>query len=111
MNSRKTPKPTEVIHVAVVDDDRGTREGLGMLINGTGPFRCNATFHSIEHALSATCSPAPDVILVDINLPATSGVEGAALLKQKYPGAEIVMLTVYADEEKVFQSICNGACG
>ena len=82
-----------------------------MLINGTGAFRCTATFHSIEHALSATCSPSPDVILVDINLPATSGVEGAALLKQKYPAAEIVMLTVYADEEKVFRSICNGACG
>src|SRR5215470_8391655 len=98
MNSKKTPEPTEVIHVAIVDDDRGTREGLGMLINGTAAFRCTATFNSIEHALSVTCRPSPDVILVDINLPATSGVEGTALLKQKYPGAEIVMLTVYADE-------------
>jgi DNA-binding NarL/FixJ family response regulator len=111
MNSRKTPEPTERIHVAIVDDDRSTREGLAMLINSTGGLRCAVTFHSIEAALSGACRPSPDVVLVDINLPAMSGVEGAGLLKQKYPGAEIVMLTVYADDEKVFQSICNGACG
>jgi len=111
MNSRKTPGLTEPIHVAIVDDDRGTRDGLGMLINGTSGLQCTATFPSIEAALSATCRPSPDVMLVDINLPAISGVEGAGLLKQKYPGAEIVMLTVYADDDKVFQSICNGACG
>lgn len=98
------------IRVAIVEDDRATREGLGVLINGTPGHKCVATFRSVEDALRADGED-PDVLLLDIDLPGMSGADGVGLLKQKYQPAEILMLTVHADEDKVFESICNGACG
>ena len=81
-----------------------------MLINGTPGYRCLTTFRSVEDALRST-GDAPDVLLLDIDLPGMPGSDGVRLLKQKYSSVEILMLTVYAEEDKVFESICNGACG
>jgi DNA-binding NarL/FixJ family response regulator len=61
--------------------------------------------------LRSFAKDAPDVLLLDIDLPGMSGSDGVSLLKQKHPSVEILMLTVYAEEGKVFESICNGACG
>lgn len=102
---------SEPTSVAIVEDDRATREGLGMLINGTAGYRCVGTFRSVEDALRAPTGEMPHVLLVDIHLPGMLGSEGVVVLKQKYPSAEILMLTVYAEQDKVFESICNGACG
>ena len=104
-------KADEQIPVVVIEDDRGTREGLGMLINGTPGYRCVKTFRSVEDALREPGGETPRVLLLDIDLPGMSGSDGVALLKQKYPSVEILMLTVYAEQDKVFQSICNGASG
>jgi len=100
----------KAIRVAIVEDDRPTRDGLAMLINGTSGYRCVATYRSVEDALRST-GEAPDVLLLDINLPGMLGSEGVKELKQKHPSMEILMLTVYAEQDKVFESICNGACG
>src|SRR6266849_7643618 len=105
-----TTQPNE-IRVVVIEDDRGTREGLGMLINGTPGYRCVKTFRSVEDALRDPSGETPNVLLLDIDLPGMPGSEGVPLLKQKYPSVEILMLTVYAEQDKVFQSICNGASG
>ena len=99
------------IRVALVEDDRATRDGLGLLIGTTSGYRCVATFRSIEDASVWRGRESPDVSLVDIDLPGISGSDGVTVLKEKYPGAQIVMLTVYADPDKVFPAICNGACG
>jgi DNA-binding NarL/FixJ family response regulator len=100
-----------VIRVSIVEDDRGTREGLGMLINGTVGYQCVGTFRSVEDALRWSTSAPPDILLLDIHLPGMLGSDGIALLKEKFPAVEIIMLTVYAEQDKVFESICNGACG
>jgi DNA-binding NarL/FixJ family response regulator len=97
--------------VAIIEDDRATREGLGMLINGTPGYRCVAMFRSVEDALRALGGDAPDVLLLDIDLPGMPGSDGVKIIKQKYSSVEILMLTVHAEEGKVFESICNGACG
>jgi DNA-binding NarL/FixJ family response regulator len=97
------------IRVAIVEDDRATREGLSALVGGTPHYRSVAAFRSVEDALR---SDEPyDVLLLDIDLPGMSGSDGVRMLKARHPDAEIVMLTVYAREDKVFESICNGACG
>jgi len=101
----------DTTRVAIIEDDRATREGLGMLINGTTGYRCVGTFRSVEDALRGTPGDAPHVLLLDIHLPGMLGSDGVVVLKQKYPSAEILMLTVYAEQDKVFESICNGACG
>jgi len=103
--------PEGPIRVAIIEDDRATREGLGILIGGTPGYCSAGTFRSVEEALRAHGDDPPDVVLLDIHLPGMPGSDGVRALKQKHPSAEVVMLTVYADDEKVFESICNGACG
>lgn len=102
---------TQPIVVALVEDDRGTREGLAALIDGTAGFRCRDAFRSVEQALQAHPRSFPDVLLLDIHLPGMLGSEGIPQLRQKFPGVAVLMLTVYEEEDRVFDSICNGACG
>ena len=97
--------------VGIVEDDRGTREGLAALIGGTPGFRCVATYGSVEDAMKGMAGAVPDVLLLDIHLPGLTGSEGVRLLRERYPKTQVIMLTVFADEERVFESICNGACG
>lgn len=104
-------QPNQPIRVAIIEDDRALRDGLGMLINGTPGYACVGAFRSVEDALRSIGDNAPDVMLLDIQLPGMSGSEGVKVLQEKYPQLEIVMLTVLAEQEKVFESICNGACG
>ena len=104
-------QPDKPIRVAIVEDDRATREGLGMLISGTPGYQCVGTFRSVEEALRRKDGEAPQVLLLDIHLPGMLGSDGVRPLQEKYSSVQIIMLTVYAEEDKVFESICNGACG
>jgi DNA-binding NarL/FixJ family response regulator len=97
--------------VAIIEDDRRIREGLQALINGTEGYRCTAAFRSMEEALLRPWPEVPDVVLVDIGLPGMSGVEGLGVLHERYPEAALVMLTVYEDDERIFDALCAGACG
>ncbi|HEY3025341.1 MAG TPA: response regulator transcription factor [Pyrinomonadaceae bacterium] len=99
------------ILTAIVEDDRATREGLSLLIDGTPGYRCIGSYRSVEEALRPKSSERPDVLLLDIHLPGMLGSEGVRVLKEKYPALQILMLTVYAEQDLVFESICNGACG
>jgi DNA-binding NarL/FixJ family response regulator len=97
--------------VAIIEDDRRIREGLGTLINCTEGYRCAHSFRSMEDALARPWSEIPDVALVDIGLPGMSGIEGLSRLREKYPSVALLMLTVYEDDERIFQALCAGACG
>ena len=97
--------------VSVVEDDRGTREGLAALIGGTPGFRCVGAYASVEEALARVAAAVPDVLLLDIHLPGMAGSEGVRHRRDKYPHTQVLMLTVFADEERIFESLCNGACG
>lgn len=99
------------IKVAIVEDRRELREGLAMLINGTEGFLCSGAWRSMEDALESIASAKPDVVLNDIGLPGMSGIDGIRILKERYPGLAILMLTVYEDDERIFDAICAGACG
>jgi DNA-binding NarL/FixJ family response regulator len=99
------------VAVAVVEDDRGTRDGLAALIGGSPGFRCVGTYASVEEALRRLSTAAPDVLLLDIHLPGMAGSEGVRLLRERHAGMQVLMLTVFAEEERIFESLCNGACG
>jgi DNA-binding NarL/FixJ family response regulator len=99
------------INVGIVEDDAALREGLGMLIAGTAGYGLTGTWSSVEDALKVPTSSAPDVLLLDIHLPGMLGSEGVRLLRARNPGLQVLMLTVFAEQDKVFESICNGACG
>ncbi len=104
----------ENIQVAIVEDDRSLREGLGLLINATPGFRCLRSYGSVEEGLRSIGTngdAVPNVLLLDIHLPGMLGSDGVKLFREKFPAMEVMMLTVYAEQDKVFESICNGACG
>jgi DNA-binding NarL/FixJ family response regulator len=99
------------IRVVIVEDDRITRESLRMLVDGTPGYRCDTVFGSVEQALAARGSEPPDVVLLDIKLPGMPGSQGVASLRERWPKAAVLMLTSSTDEDKIFESLCNGAVG
>lgn len=100
-----------LIDVTLVEDDRVFRAGIAELIATEPGMRCTRRYDSVEAALAAPATPTTDVILLDLNLRGMMGSEGVIALRSRYPTAAILMLTVYADEERIFESICNGARG
>lgn len=99
------------IKVAIVEDQREVRECLTILINGSPGYRCTASFRTMEHALERIGLELPDVVLVDIGLPGMNGVDGVKLLKERYPKLLLLMLTVYDDDDRIFDALCAGASG
>jgi DNA-binding NarL/FixJ family response regulator len=102
---------THTIKVVIIEDHRRIREGLEALIGGTEGYTCTGAFRSMEEALARPWTDIPDVALVDIGLPGMSGIEGLPLLREKHPTTILVMLTVYEDDERIFEALCAGACG
>ena len=99
------------VRVALVEDSRDIREGFVDLINGTPGFACHGAFEYMEQALDAINQRPPDVVLVDLGLPRMSGIDGIRALKSRHPDLPIVVLTVYDDDDRIFQALCAGACG
>jgi DNA-binding NarL/FixJ family response regulator len=99
------------IRVAIIEDRREIREGLAMLIEGTDGYLCVGAYPSMEDALANMHRNHPQVILVDIGLPGMSGIEGITILKERHPELLFLTLTVYDDDERIFQALCAGACG
>lgn len=101
----------KIIKTIIVEDQRDLREGLQTLMNFSPGFKCLGAFRTMEEALARVKYDLPDVILSDIGLPGMSGIEGIKILKEKYPELVILVLTVYDDNEKIFDALCAGASG
>ncbi len=105
------PPDEDIIRVTIVEDDDEIRNGLCWLLNHSEGFACIGTCRNCAEIMKGIEENTPDVILMDIGLPGKSGIECVQAIKEQYPRAEVLMVTVYSDEEKVFQSIRNGAVG
>lgn len=99
------------IRTAIVEDIRDIREGLTTLINFTPGFACTGGYRSMEEAIPRISANVPDVLLSDIGLPGMDGIEGVRILKEKFPDMTVLMLTVYDDDERIFDALCAGATG
>ena len=99
------------IKVSIVEDNNKIRQGLSILIDGSEGFQCISAFSNAEDALKKIPIQIPDVVLMDINLPGMSGIECVEKLKEKLPDLQIMMLTVYEDNELIFKSLVAGASG
>jgi DNA-binding NarL/FixJ family response regulator len=102
---------SSAIKVAIVEDERDIRECLSVLVNGTPGYSCTGSYRTMEEALDGLARQLPDVVLSDIGLPGMSGIEGVKLLKARHPQLLVLMLTVYDDDERIFDAMCAGACG
>jgi DNA-binding NarL/FixJ family response regulator len=101
----------ERVRVVLIEDMREVREGLAALINGTRGFSCAGSHRSMEEALHLIEGERPDVILTDIGLPGMSGIEGISRLRVSLPQVPILALTVYDNDENIFDALCAGATG
>ena len=104
-------RPSPVIKVAVVEDQRKFRDAVSMLIDGTDGFRCSGSYRSMEEALDKISHDLPDVVLMDLGLPGMSGIEGTRCLKERFPQLVLLVHTVYDDDERIFDALCAGASG
>src|SRR6185437_14430831 len=96
------------ISVAIVEDNRGTREGLVELLGRAPNLKCVGSYGSGEEALRELPTRQPKVVLMDINLPGMSGVECVARLKESIHQSLVLMLTTYEERELIFASLRAG---
>jgi DNA-binding NarL/FixJ family response regulator len=99
------------INVVLVEDDARLRRAVERGLAGADSCRLVGMFATAAEAVRGIPALAPDVILMDVNLPDRSGVECVAELAPRLPGTQILMLTVYQDPETAFQAIVAGAHG
>lgn len=96
----------------IVEDHAAFRRTLVRVLNAEADLKCSHDFDSCEKLLAVLAKPeAPDLILLDVGLPGMSGLEGIRRIKERAPKTLVVILTVFEDDEKVFQAICAGAAG
>jgi DNA-binding NarL/FixJ family response regulator len=109
--SSAEPTAAAPIRIVLIEDQRDTREGLAYLIDHTPGFRCTGHFQTVESALARIATDTPDLVLTDLGLPGLSGIEGIRRLREQCPQLPVIALTVYQDDEHVFEALCAGAAG
>jgi DNA-binding NarL/FixJ family response regulator len=97
--------------VAIVEDNKTTREGLETIVNLSTDFRCVCTCSTAEEALKVLPKHEPELVLMDIQLPNMSGVDCVARLKELLPAVKAIMVTVYEDPDRIFRALRAGASG
>jgi DNA-binding NarL/FixJ family response regulator len=102
---------TKTLRVVLIEDVRDVRDGLAALISGTADYKCVAAYGMMETALAHIKQDQPDIILTDLGLPGISGVEGIGRLRQIFPTTPIIALTIFDNDDQVFNALCNGANG
>lgn len=99
------------IQVAIIEDDNEIRQLMTLIIDGSPGYVCKHSYSSCEMALGPLKKSPPNVVLMDIDLPGISGIEGVKLLKENMPEIDCLMLTVQDDDDSIFNSLCVGATG
>lgn len=102
---------SDIIHIALVEDDNEIRQTLNLIIDGSVGFSCKYAFPDGESALASIPNLPVDVVLMDIDLPGKSGIEVTRVLKQQCKDIDFIMLTVQSDDDSIFESLCAGASG
>ncbi|WP_020403265.1 response regulator transcription factor [Gracilimonas tropica] len=98
--------------IGIVEDNKKIRDLIQRYLDMQDGMTCPVAVDSVEEMLEYLDEhQRPDVMLMDIQLPGMSGIKGMEVIKSKYPEIEIIMLTVYHDSHKIFDSLKAGASG
>lgn len=100
-----------IISLAIVEDDKGIREGIAAFLISAPDIHLTGVYASGEEALEGISRKEVDVILMDISMPGISGIECTRRIKKLFPSTQIIMLTVYEDDKRIFESLKAGASG
>jgi len=100
------------IDVWIIEDNEELRATLVEIVDSDPELMSSLNFSNCEDAITAMATESPpQILLMDIGLPGMSGIEGVRYIKKISPSTIIIMLTIYEDDHKVFESICAGASG
>ena len=100
-----------MIKVGIIEDNVALRGSLTKLINSTADMACVLSTGSLLHIVRDLVHAMPNILLLDIGLPDISGIEGVRMIKASFPEVQILMFTVFEEEDKIFAAIRNGASG
>ena len=100
-----------MIKVGIVEDNPTLRSSLESLFNRTEGMRCAVSLNNLLNVVSEVGSALPDIILMDIGLPNISGIEGVRTVKTHFPKIQVIMFTVFDDDDNIFDAIRAGASG
>jgi len=100
-----------VIKIAIIEDNNALRQSLQQLFNKTGGMKCTVSLGNLLNVVSELGKSVPDIVLMDIGLPNISGIEGVRTVKANFPLVEVLMFTVFEDDDKIFNAIRLGASG
>lgn len=101
----------KIINIAIIEDVEEYRNALQIMLNATPGFNCEHTYSNGEAAVKEIPNHQPDIALVDINLPGINGIEVMGKLKKDYPKIQFMVLTVFEDDDKIFNALAAGASG
>lgn len=100
-----------MVKIVIFEDDNDLRQALKILLNGIEDYEVIGDFENCLSATEIIQTLAPDLVIMDIDLPGKSGIEGIRSIKEVDPFIPVIMHTVFEDEEKLFDSLCAGASG
>lgn len=99
------------VRIAIFDDNKNIRDSIGMLLQTDNNLEVVGSFSNVLDCVEDVKECRPDIVLMDIEMPGMNGIEAVTVLKQSLPDIEILMQTVFEDDDRVFDSICAGASG
>jgi len=99
------------IKVAIFEDNAQLREMLFQIINLTEEVSCTGAYEDAMDLEFKIRRSQPEIVLMDIDMPGIDGIEAVRIIREKFPAVQVMMQTVFEDNEKVFDSICAGASG
>ena len=99
------------LRIAIFDDNKNIRESITLLLKTVQGLEVVGSFSHVLDCLEDVRECKPDIVLMDIEMPGMTGIEAVKLIKQELPHVQILMQTVFEDDDRVFDSICAGASG
>jgi len=100
-----------MIHLAIIEDDSFVRNNLTAFFKQQEDIHCEIIANSVESFFEQANDRQVDIVLSDIGLPGIDGIEAIQLTRKRFPDAAVIMLSVYADNERIFRALCAGAVG
>jgi DNA-binding NarL/FixJ family response regulator len=97
--------------IVIIEDNKDIREAFTLLLNLRDDFSVVNSYSNCEDALKNIEDDAPHIVLMDIDLPGMSGIEGTKIIKKNLPSANIIIITVFENGKTVFDALCAGATG